>query len=178
MGGPEFTTAPRLESERLVLRPNRVEDFDRMADLYASPRSKYINGPLSRGDAWRVFAADVGQWELLGFGAWAIELRETGAHVGQVGLNLPADFPEPELGWLVWQEYEGKGYAFEAALRAREFAYRTLGWDTLVSYVDRENARSIRLAERMGASPDPDAPTPNSEPCLVFRHPSPTALAG
>jgi len=178
MGGPEFTTAPYLETERLVLRPYRVEDFDRMADLYASPRSKYINGPLTRGDAWRVFAADVGQWELLGFGAWAIELRETGAYVGQVGLNLPADFPERELGWLVWQEFEGRGYAFEAALRARVFAYRTLGWDTLVSYVDPENARSIRLAERMGASQDPDAPTPNSEPCLIYRHPSPADLTG
>ena len=118
------------------------------------------------------------QWELLGFGAWAIELRETGAYVGQVGLNLPADFPQRELGWLVWQEYEGKGYAIEAALRAREFAYQTLGWNTLVSYIDPDNARSIRLAERMGAAPDPHAPTPNSEPCLVYRHPSPSASMG
>ncbi len=171
-----MTTAPRLESERLVLRPHRVEDFDRMADLYASPRSKYIDGPLSRGVAWCVFAADVGHWELLGFGAWAIELRETGVYVGQVGLNLPANFPERELGWLLWQEFEGKGYALEAALRAREFAYRTLGWDTLVSYIDPENARSIRLAERMGATPDPHAPTPDADPCLVYRHPSPSAL--
>lgn len=176
MDEPTFTTAPRLETERLVLRPHRADDFDRFAETYALPRSQYINGPLSRGDAWRLFAADVGQWPLLGFGAWAIEDRDSGDYVGQVGLNYPADFPEREMGWVLWPEFEGKGYAFEAASRVREFAYRTLGWTTLVSYVDADNARSIRLAERLGASPDPDAPTPNSEPCLVYRHPPPGTL--
>ena len=173
-----FTTAPRLETERLVLRPHRVEDFDRLAELFASPRSKYMNGPLSRGDAWRVFAADVGHWDLLGFGAWAIELRETGADVGQVGLNFPADFPERELGWLLWEEFEGHGYALEAARCARDFAFHTLGWDTLVSYIDPENVRSIRLAERLGAAPDPDAAMPDGGPCLVYRHPAPSRQPG
>ena len=115
---------------------------------------------MSRGDAWRWFASYVGQWELLGFGSWAIELRGNGAYVGQVSLNLPAGFPEAELGWSLWEEFEGNGYACEAALRAREFAYRTLGWDTLVSYIDAANTGSIHLAERMGAVLDPDAPTP------------------
>ncbi len=169
-----MTTAPRLETERLVLRPHRLADFKRIEALYASPRSKYVNGPASRGDTWRMFAADVGHWELLGFGAWAIEHRDTGNYVGQIGLNQPADFPERELGWLLWEEFEGSGYAFEAAQCARDFAYGTLGWDTLVSYIDPENTRSIRLAERLGAVPDPAAPLPDGDPCLVYRHPSPS----
>lgn len=169
--------APRLETDRLVLRPHRATDFDRLADLFASPRSRYMGGPLSRGDAWRWFAGYVGQWELLGFGSWAIELRGNGAYVGQVSLNLPAGFPEVELGWSLWEEYEGNGYAGEAALRARHFAYRTLGFDTLVSYIDSGNAGSIRLAERMGAALDADAPTPGGDPWLVYRHPSPDDLS-
>ena len=172
---PEVTTAPRLQSERLILRPHRLDDFERLAELFASPRSKYINGPHSRGVTWRAFAADVGHWELLGFGAWAVEHRETGDYVGQVGLNHPADFPERELGWLLWEEFEAKGYAFEAALRARDFAYGTLGWKTLVSYIDPENIQSIRLAERLGAARDPDAAMPDGDPCLVYRHPPPSA---
>ena len=171
-----MSTAPTLETERLRLRGHRVEDFDRFAELFASPRSKFVNGPASRGDAWRMFAADVGQWVLLGFGAWAIERRHDRAYLGQIGLNQPADFPERELGWLLWEEFEGQGYALEAALCARDFAYRTLGWDTVVSYIDPDNAPSIRLAERMGATPDPDAPRPGDDPCTVYRHPSPSAL--
>lgn len=172
-----MTTASRLETERLVLRPHRAEDFGRLAELFASPRSKYMGGPLSRGDAWRWFASYVGQWGLLGFGSWAIELRGNGAYVGQVSLNLPAGFPEAELGWSLWEEFEGNGYACEAALRAREFAYRTLGWNTLVSYIDAANTGSIHLAERMGAVLDADAPTPGGDPWLVYRHPSSDAVS-
>ena len=165
--------APQLRTDRLLLRPHCVEDFGRLAAAYETPRSKHIGGPLTRAEAWRGFASDVGSWALLGFGAWAIELRQDGSYLGQLGLNHPADFPEREIGWLLWEEFEGHGYAFEAAMRARDFAYGELGWSTIVSYIDPDNVRSIGLAERMGAAVDPNAPTPNNEGCLVYRHPSP-----
>ncbi|MDP1700476.1 MAG: GNAT family N-acetyltransferase, partial [Aestuariivirga sp.] len=124
----------------------------------------------SRAEVWKNFSADVGQWALLGFGAWAIEEIVNGIYVGQVSLNFPEDFPEHELGWQVWEEFEGKGFAFEAAVLARGFAFNELGWSTVVSYIDPKNERSIRLAERMGAVLDGDAATPNNEACLVYRH--------
>ena len=170
---PAAVQAPVLETGRLRLRPHRCEDFEPLAAMYASSRSRFVGGPLSRATVWRVFASDVGQWVLLGFGAWAIEHRATGACVGQIGLNFPVNYPEREIGWLLWEGFEGRGYAFEAATRARRFAYEELGWTTLVSYVDPANDRSISLARRMGAKIDPAAPTPNDEPCLVFRHPPP-----
>ena len=139
-------------------------------ELFESPRSKYMDEVTSRAEAWKIFSADVGQWVLLGFGAWAIEEIANGIYVGQVSLNFPVDFPERELGWQVWEEFEGKGYAFEAAMLARGFAFGKLGWTTVVSYIDPENVRSIRLAERMGATLDQNAATPNNEACLVYRH--------
>ncbi len=108
--------APILSTDRLTLRPYRLSDFQRLAEIYESPRSHYIGGLRSRDKAWRDFASDVGQWVLLGFGGWAIEERSSGAYVGIVGLNFPVEFPERELGWILWEEFEGKGYAFEAAL--------------------------------------------------------------
>ncbi|MBL4890688.1 MAG: GNAT family N-acetyltransferase [Rhizobiaceae bacterium] len=153
-------TAPILETERIRLRPIQTSDFDRLKSFMVSERSCYVGGPMSSGDCWRMFASDVGQWVLLGFGAWAIEHRESGEYMGQIGLNHPADFPERELGWLLWDEFEGHGYAFEAAMCAREFVYGTLGWKTVVSYVDPDNARSIKLVERMSAVRDMEAATP------------------
>lgn len=169
---PQFQIAPVLKTARLILRPHVAGDFDRLAEIYGSERSRFIGGPLDRKSVWRGFAGDVGQWVLLGFGAWAIEVRENGAYVGQIALNFPEHFPERELGWIVWQEFEGRGYAMEAALRAREFAYRDLGWPTAVSYIAPENTRSIKLAERLGASVDPDAATPDGDVCLAYRHPA------
>ncbi|MEX0347092.1 MAG: GNAT family N-acetyltransferase [Rhizobiaceae bacterium] len=162
--------APELKTERLLLRQCRLEDFEPFADMYASPYARYIGGPCSRDRAWRIFAADTGQWALLGFGPWMIELRDTGETMGLVALNKPLHFPEREIGWMVWQQHQGQGYAFEAAMKAREFAFCTLRWSTAVSYIHPENQRSIALAERLGAVLDPGAKTPNDDPDLVFRH--------
>jgi RimJ/RimL family protein N-acetyltransferase len=90
----------------------------------------------------------------------------------------PASWPEKEIGWSLWSaEAEGKGIAFEAAQAARGFAYDVLEWDTAVSYIASDNARSIALAERLGARRDDAAAHPGNTPCHVYRHPAPDALA-
>jgi RimJ/RimL family protein N-acetyltransferase len=162
--------APTLTGARVTLRPHRASDIDRLAAFYETPRSAHVGGPLPRDRVWRDLGYDVGQWTLLGFGSWAIEERATGDYVGQAGLNLPADFPETEIGWILFEEYEGKGYAQEAAVLARDFAFSAHKMASLVSYIDPDNIRSIRLAERLGAVRDFHAPTPHNDPCLVYRH--------
>lgn len=170
-----MTEAPRIETERLVLRPHRTEDFEGFVVFYATARSHFVGGHgFPRARLWYGFAADVGSWPLMGFGGWAIEERATGAFAGQVSLSKPDHFPERELGWLLFDDFEGRGYAFEAARTVRDFAFGTLGWDTAVSYIDPANARSIALARRLGTVEDRDAARYDPED-LVFRH-SPEAL--
>ena len=162
--------APTLTGKHIILRPHRASDIDRLAAFYQTPRSAGVGGPQPRNRTWRDLGYDAGQWALLGFGSWAIEERTTGQYAGQAGLNKPDDYPEPELGWILFEGFEGKGYAHEAAMLARDFAFSVLGMITLVSYIDPSNHRSIRLAERLGAVPDKNAPTPGGEACLVYRH--------
>ncbi len=171
-----MTAAPRIETERLTLRPHRMEDFPAFAAFFASDAARFIGGPLPARGAWHGFAADVGSWDLLGYGDWAIEERATGAFAGQVALSKPPHFPEREIGWLLIPGFEGRGYATEAARAVRGFAYGTLGWDTAVSYVDPGNHRSIAVARRLGCTEDPAAPPLDPED-LVFRHPAPEPLA-
>jgi RimJ/RimL family protein N-acetyltransferase len=171
-----MTAAPRLETERLVLRAHRMDDFEPFAAFFASDAARYVGGPLPLRRSWHGFAGDVGAWDLLGFGAWAIEEKATGAFAGQIGLNNPPHYPEREIGWILMPGFEGRGYATEAALAARAFAYGTLGWTTAVSYIHPDNARSIALARRIGCTEDRDA-TPLFPWDLVFRHPAPEARA-
>lgn len=108
-----------------------------------------------------------------------VERLEDGAFVGQVALLKPDHFPELELGWMLTSEGEGYGYAFEAAEAARDYAYVEMGRDTLVSYIDPMNTRSIALAERLGATRDDSAARPDGESLeetAVYRHPTPDAL--
>ncbi len=67
------------------------------------------------------------------------------------------------MGWVISADAEGSGFAQEAATAVRDYAFGTLRWKTLVSYISPGNARSIALARRLGgiedgavARPDPD----------------------
>lgn len=160
---------PTLTTERLILRPPVFADFPAYEALWASSRSRYMGGPYNSFAAWGLFCHDIACWELFGHGALMIDLRETGDCVGQVGINHGPLFPEKELGWLLYEGHEGRGYALEAARALRDWAFAERGLPTLVSYCDPANARSIAVAERLGAVRDEMAARQDPED-VVFRH--------
>lgn len=168
-----YSVAPVLETERLVLRPYTETDFNAFADYFASERSAYTDGPVSRQMAWDLFTAGAGRWAIAGHGAWTIEVKAIGAAAGLVSLNTAIILPDPELGWILWDGFEGHGFAFEAAMRARDFAFETLQWPQLISGIHHENTRSIRLAERMGATIDSDLFLDEEPETLFYRHRAP-----
>lgn len=114
---------PRLETERLVVRALRVEDFGPfhafVSDPVANPFSPMPS--LDSRAAWRAFASIVGTWSLFGAGWWGIEDRASGELAGTVGaffretqLPLTPD-TEMEIGWNVFPRFARRGYATEAA---------------------------------------------------------------
>lgn len=164
-----MTSIPTLKTPRLTLRPMRASDWAPYQCLMESDRSIFMGGPFSTTVAWGMFCADHAQWYLFGCGALMIEDASSGQCLGQVGINSGPLFPEFELGWLLYPEAEGFGYAYEAASALREWSRGVLHIDTLVSYVDPENAKSVRLAERLGATLDAGAQRPDPSD-LVYRH--------
>lgn len=162
---------PTLTTPRLLLRPPVEADFPAYERLMASDRARFMGGPCGRKAAWGMFCHDVAGWPLFGHGALMVDLRAGGACVGQVGINHGPLFPEKELGWTVYEGFEGLGYATEAAAALRDWARRERGYDALVSYIDPRNRASIRVAERLGAVPDPTAPRQDPDD-LVYRHPA------
>lgn len=163
---------PTLDTPRLHLRPPTLEDWPAYALFMGSDRATHMGGPFDARGAWGLFCHDVAQWALMGHGALMIEDRATGQCLGQVAINHGPLFPEPELGWMLYPDAEGRGIAFEAALAMRDWAFATLGIETLVSYIDAENTRSCALAERLGATRDDSAARPDPRD-LVYRHPKP-----
>jgi RimJ/RimL family protein N-acetyltransferase len=160
---------PRLETPRLILRAPQMADYPDFAAMMQSDHSRYMGGPFSEEGAWFSFCHDTAQWWLMGCGGLMVETRADGVVVGQVGINSGPLFPEWELGWLVYAQYEGQGYAHEAALALRDWAFSVRGLPTLVSYIEPANVRSWRLAERLGAWRDPDAVRRDPDD-FVYRH--------
>lgn len=167
-----MSSIPTIVTTRLVLRPPVLDDFLAYAQMMASERAQYMGGPYSPIGAWNMFCQDIALWQMFGHGCLMIDLREQGQCVGQVGINHGPLFPEKELGWLLYEGHEGQGYAGEAAVAMRDWAFGVLGLRSLVSYVDPANLASIAVAERLGAVLDPLAPRSDATD-LVYRHQPP-----
>ena len=174
---PALAHTPVLATERLTLRAPGAQDWPAFAAFMTSPRSAFVRpADIDEGRIWRAFGHVIGHWVLRGFGNFVFTRTGDDAALGMTGPWFPAGWPEREIGWSVWSEAgEGRGYAFEAAAAARDHAFRDLGWETAVSYIDPDNTRSIALAERLGARRDDAAARPDDAPCLVYRHPRPEA---
>ena len=147
-------------------------DQDSLADIACTERGTYIGGPMSREDAWYDFATICSGWMLHGHGGWTIEDPASFEVLGFVALGLEPGDHEVELGYLLTKKAEGKGVASETALAVRDWAERELNLTGLVSYIDPDNARSIALATRLGATRDKKAEKQLDDPTThVYRHP-------
>jgi RimJ/RimL family protein N-acetyltransferase len=141
-----------LETERLLLRMFRDEDFEAYAEFCADPDvMRYLTGkPMTRVEAWRHMAMMVGHWTLRGYGMWAVEERATGAFIGRIGFNDPEGWPAFEIGWTLGRPYWGKGYATEGARVALDYAFDKLDKPHVISLIHPENRGSIAVAEKLG----------------------------
>jgi len=164
---------PELETDRLRLRLPREGDLAAHAAFQSSERSRFVGGPYDAAASFQHLAGIVGQWALRGYGRWMVADRETDTPLGVVGIYHPADWPEPEIGWSLYGHAEGRGIAAEAALASRRFAYETLGWRRIVSLIAPDNARSARLAERLGCARESMFDHPSFGTLDIWVHPGP-----
>lgn len=142
---------PTLRTERLILRAPVKQDLPHWTRFFASDRAAYIGGPKNEADSYVAMAALIGHWAIHGYGRWMLVNPDNDDVLGSVGLFFPVGWPEPEIAWTLFDHAEGNGYALEAAIATRDYAYRELGFETLASCVIPGNDRSVALAERMGA---------------------------
>lgn len=173
-----LTSAPTLMTDRLILRSPANQDIDPVIDfLMDRPYADGFGASDTRADAWRWFMLNVGHWQHFGYGYFAVEARESGDTVGLTGVWNPHGWPEPELGYVIFRAYEGKGLAYEAATCARDWAYDVLGFTTLTSNIKPENSASKKLAARLGAVFERTYDNVTMGEDELWRHPGPEARA-
>lgn len=148
----ETLSLPAIETERLILRPPRPEDFDTWADFLADEEvARFVGGVHSRAMAWRAMAGMAGAWMVRGFSMFSVIEKASGRWVGRLGPWQPEGWPGTEVGWGLARAAWGKGYAREGAAAAIDWAFDVLGWDEVIHCIEPANAPSRRLAERLGS---------------------------
>jgi RimJ/RimL family protein N-acetyltransferase len=144
-----------IETQRLLLRAWQPSDEAPFAALNADPEvTRYLRGPMRRDESEELLARIRGHWQEHGFGLYAVEVKESGAFAGFVGLAIPSFLPEVlpavEVGWRLAREHWGNGYATEGARASLVHGFGELGLAQIISIIDPGNAASIRVAERLG----------------------------
>lgn len=174
---------PTLETDRLILRAPRMEDFEPMMDFMETDRSKFVGGPTERRNSMRGFGHIAGLWVTRGYSLFIGERKDApGTPIGAFGPFYPLSWPELEFGWSIWDAgNEGKGYVTEALRVLIPWTWDKTGAETAVSFIDADNPRSVNVAKALGAVHDPESTTAMNQPgspfydeedvdILVYRH--------
>jgi RimJ/RimL family protein N-acetyltransferase len=165
-----------LRTERLSLREWRDDDLDMLAAMDADPEvMRYIlDGSVrDRRQSAEGLRRMQREWEELGYGRFAVEVRATGELIGWAGLAvphfLPAVMPAVEIGWRLARAAWGRGYATEAAAAALRFGFEEAGLDRVISIRHLGNARSARVIEKLGLRFDHETVVPgHDQPVAVY----------
>ena len=146
-----------IETDRLFLRPQRIDDFEQLHALTASEEvHRHLGGQASIEDNYRRLLAVIGGWSVFGFDRFALFEREGGAFVGACGIfrqmrGLGEGFDGyPEAGWIISADRWGRGYASEAMPAVIDWFERTQGPQPTVCMIVPENLASARIAAKLG----------------------------
>jgi len=172
-------TTATLHTNRLMLRAPTRDDLDAYRGFYAVSDVKVglYRGDRSDTEITDILQGDLDQWRDLGWGMFLV--RESGADtvLGGVGLKNDADWGLHELTWWLMPNARGRGLATEAARAIVDWAYGTLGWDRVQTFMRDKNIASRAIAERLGGRVEQRKVFPDGVTRDVFMVPRPEAAA-
>jgi RimJ/RimL family protein N-acetyltransferase len=145
---------PVLSSARLTLRALAAADLDEFTAMQADPEvMRHLGAGVtrSREETWDTMARMLGQWPLRGYGMFAVVETASGRFAGRAGILHPYAWAEPELAYGFDRPFWGRGYATEAAVALRDWAFARFAMPRLVSNVRPANTASINVLRKLGA---------------------------
>lgn len=144
-----------LETKRLYLREMTRDDFPLLCKHLQDAEVMYAwEHAYSDDEVWEGINKQFERYKEYGFGIWSVILKESGELIGQCGLSMqPCEDRELlEIGYIFQKKYWHKGYATEAAIACKEYAFDKLNVDEVFSLIRDTNVASQNVAKRNGMS--------------------------
>jgi ribosomal-protein-alanine N-acetyltransferase len=140
-------------TSRLRLRPFKSNDLDELHRVIFSDADvmKFLPGGVPRPQERTRTTLDYFMTHITekGFGAFAVLDRETGAFLGQCGLNTLSD-DAVEIFYAIGKPFWGRGYTTEAAAAVLDNGFNTTGLERIIALAVPENRASRRVMEKIG----------------------------
>jgi RimJ/RimL family protein N-acetyltransferase len=142
-----------IETERLLLRPVRVDDVDDLVAMHADPLTRRVFGETARDEVEEWVERSLREWRERGHGRLAIVDRESGTFLGRSGLRFWPEFDEVEVGWVLVPAARGRGVATEAGRASIEWGFRDFALPYVTAMIAPDNDASTAVARRLGMRP-------------------------
>lgn len=144
------------ESERVFLRPYTQADFAALHKIVSDKQTMYAWGQgFSKKQSQEWLDKQLAHYQQYGFGIWAIIEKQSGAIIGNAGLNhteisLKGKTQKiVEIGYLLHRNFWGKGYGSEVARMCVKYGFETLGLEEVYCLIKEDNKASIKVAKRL-----------------------------
>lgn len=141
-----------LETNRLYLRELEVSDAQDFFNLNLDPEVIKFTGdvPFNHITEAQSFLQNYNQYELFGYGRWAVIRKQDNKFLGWSGLKYSSDVEEVDLGFRFFKEYWNQGYATEAAIGCLNFGFQNLKLEKIVGRAMEANTASVKVLEKIG----------------------------
>ena len=143
-----------LETQRLTLREITTDDAEFLLKLLNEP--SFIENIGDRNvrtinDACQyALNGPIASYKQHGFGLYLVELKENCVPIGICGLVKQESLPEADIGYALLPQYWRQGYALEATAAVKQYSFGELGHKRILAIVNRDNASSIRVLNKLG----------------------------
>ena len=142
-----------IETDRLMLRELTLDDLSATHEIVCDEQTMYAwNGAWSEEENREAIQKQMLGYREDGFGRWAVIFKKTGKVIGICGLQwCDTDTDKVlEIGYLFNRVYWGNGYAAEAAIACKRYAFDVLGYGEVFSLIRDTNISSMNVAIRNG----------------------------
>jgi RimJ/RimL family protein N-acetyltransferase len=141
-----------IETKRLYLRELVLEDTEELSKVLSDPESmQYYPDPFSKYKVEKWIQWNIDNYKKYNHGLWAVILKDEEKFIGDCGITMQIIDKEtvPEIGFHIIKDYCNKGYATEAAIACKDYAFRVLNYPKVFSYSTVKNIPSQKVAEKM-----------------------------
>lgn len=144
-----------IETERLILREITQRDFDELCKILKDNAVMYAyEGAFNDQEVQQWLDKQLMNYANYGCGLYIVTLKSIGLSIGQCGITIQkcADTSVHEIGYLFQKAFWHNGYATEAAIACKNYAFEVLGIDKVYSIIRDSNVASQKVALRNGMS--------------------------
>ncbi len=143
----------QFETKRLIIREYTMHDFDSIYEILSDEETmSHYPKPFDENKVRNWIKWNIENYEIFGFGLWAVVLKETGQMIGDCGITMQmiGNKIKPEIGYHIHKKYWNKGLGSEAARKCRDYIFENTPFNIIYSCMKYSNVGSCSVAIKNG----------------------------